>query len=108
MKIKAGNLFPQIVSSINPDMASLTEISSESNTTLTSATVEVELADKDVSSKEMSLSEGMQTVMDQLIGKILAGGALGEGTADYVKDVLGNQMLRKGMGKILKTDNTYF
>ena len=39
----------------------------------------------------------MLVIMDQLISKIINGNVVGNNMADYVKDVLSNQVLRKGM-----------
>jgi len=99
---EVGNLFPQIMSNLTPEnLNSMPKLALNNNATLTSATAEVDLTNRE--SQETSLSQGMQSVMDQLIGQVLNGAAAmsgdnnGKGVGGYVKDVLSNQVLRRGI-----------
>ena len=101
---EVGNLFPQIMSNLTPEnLNNMPKLALNNNATLTSATAEVDLTNRE--SQETSLSQGMQSVMDQLIGQVLSGGAAmsgdnnGKGVGGYVKDVLSNQVLRRGIGE---------
>ena len=55
------------------------------------------MKESDTTVKEAALSQCMLVIMDQLINKIISGNVVGNDMAGYVKDVLSNQVLRKGM-----------